>query len=111
MIILPRQARDKHRENSKTGRFLHRLSQNGLSTIISSVRTVAVRKTPFCKHFDTKKGLLYHDRLGTNEGRVEGQGVFSQETPISPDSSSMCARAEPPPPPPPLLFARACVLP
>ena len=70
MIILPRQARDKHRENSKRDAFSY-------STILTCMwrgclRPVRNRRLLFCAIFILIKNpsSFYQDRLGTNTGKT-----------------------------------------
>ena len=66
MIILPRQARDKHRENSKKkGRFS---SDAGLAILLPAIEACGVRcgKNAFREPFVNLKRSLYQDMLRTN---------------------------------------------
>jgi hypothetical protein len=68
-IVLPRQARDKHRKAEGKGVFLQAPVKHYLPCELSSTRLPhQVRKRHFCAIY-MYNALFYQDKLGTNIGK------------------------------------------
>jgi hypothetical protein len=74
MIILPRQARDKHGKSQKRTPFVQ-VDVDAIAPADDGEGPVAAQstgeKTHLLRHFYTKKRSIHQDRLGTNIGKVE----------------------------------------
>ena len=79
MIILPRQARDKHRESTQNSAVVMQMSTL-IYTDVFNVAPAALGTEPsFFAPFETKKRSFYQYRLGINIGKQTTQkkrGVF-----------------------------------
>jgi hypothetical protein len=89
MIILPRQARDKYRENSrkKEMRFLADPRQRHVQHSVLGRQAAGseaawphgAKNATFCAAIYISKRTFYQDRLGTNLGKVEKRVAFLQD--------------------------------